>query len=679
MDRFFVDPAQAALPRRPWRKVHLDFHNSQHVPRIGERFDADEFGNCLVQANVDAIVVFAKDMHGYFYYPSRYGPVHPGLSFDLLGAQVEACRKRGIAAYAYYCTAWDNYLAEHHPEWLLIKRDRSNYLPKFDEAPAWTALCLAHEGFVQLMLDHATEFVARYELDGAWFDMPVMKDGECFCHECLERMRAQRLDPFSTHDQRHHKHALHKRFIESMTAAVRAVRPGCQVDYNNQGLFGLDERAPFMDNIDIEALPTAFWGYYYFPLVQRYARVTGRTTYGMTGRFQRAWADFGGLKLPAQLHVELAGIVANGARCDIGDQPPPHARLDPAVYDVIGEAYGRIKSLEPYLDGAVPVTEAALVTGGLPLDTPATEANYGLAKLLIESRIQFDVVEPHTPWERYRLVILSEQLRVDVALAERLHDYASAGGRIVAVNDSGLISGTQISWLERYGLSYHGTSPFKPAYVLTAVDAPGARLPPFEYALYEGATRWRADAPARSIARLGEPMFQRSAEHYTSHAQTPFDAITEYSAVAESGPVAQFAFPLGLSYFNMGYWVYRSLFRRVLSELMPDPLVETDAPLSTEVTMTYQSAGAQHGERCLVHIVNWSSLRQSPRHPTFYEDPIPLTDVHLMVRPPIPVSRAHAAVAHVDLPITPRDGGSIEIVVPRIPINEIVCLSATDP
>src|SRR5574341_414170 len=92
--RLWIDPRLATLPPRPWRKVHLDFHNSRHVEKIGARFDPDEFGSRLLEAGVNAVVVFAKDMHGYFYYPSKYGPVHPRLDFDLLGAQVAACRER---------------------------------------------------------------------------------------------------------------------------------------------------------------------------------------------------------------------------------------------------------------------------------------------------------------------------------------------------------------------------------------------------------------------------------------------------------------------------------------------------------------------------------------------------------------------------------------------------------
>jgi hypothetical protein len=110
---------------------------------------------------------------------------------------------------------------------------------------------------------------------------------------------------------------------------------------------GLGERAPYLDNIDIEALPTAFWGYLYFPTNVRYARTFGTSVCGMSGRFHRSWADFGGLKHPNQLLSEMPAIIANAAQCDIGDQLPSNGRLDPAVYAAIAPAYAQIKQLEP--------------------------------------------------------------------------------------------------------------------------------------------------------------------------------------------------------------------------------------------------------------------------------------------------------------------------------------------
>jgi hypothetical protein len=641
-------------PVRPWRKIHLDFHNSEHVARIGERFDADEFAGRLAEAHVNAIVVFAKDMHGYFYYPSRYGPVHPGLKFDLLGAQVEACRRRRIAVYAYYCTTWDNYLAAHHDEWLVRKRDGSTYLPKPDQTPGWTALCIAHAGFVDLVAAHTAEFVGRYALDGAYFDMPVPIGRACYCPACQRILKSRGLDPNDAGVQAKHKQELEIAFLRRLRETVSAARPGCAVDFNGQACYGLAERAPFQDSIDLEALPTAAaWGYFYFPLTTRYVRSFGLTTYGMTGRFKASWADFGGLKLPNQLLTECASIVANGARCDIGDQMPPSGRLDPAVYHVIGKAYGHIEKIEPYLEGAAPVTEAALLIGGPVLQWPNSDANLGWTKLLTELRVQFDVLETGAAWEKYPLVVLPEGLPVSAAVAARLQAYAARGGKLMVSHTAGLVDAGEKTWLEKLGFSYHGPSPFKPAYLVPQAKFTGD-IPPYEYALYEGASQWRTAGTV--LARLGEPAFQRGPRHYTSHAQSPFDHLADYAAVAQSGGVTLFGYPVGTSYFTQGYWVYREALRYTL----PPLLLTTNAPLAAELTVTRQPG------RYLVHIVNWSANRGAPRHPVFYEDPAPLTDVSVHLNQAVR-GRARAAVSGMDLEV--KQGA---VVVPRIPTHEIV-------
>jgi len=491
------------------------------------------------------------------------------------------------------------------------------------------------------MLDHTREFVARYTLDGAWFDMPVPINGECFCRECMKQLRAQGLDPLSRQAQREHKHALHKSFIEKSYNTVTSARKGCQVDFNGQAVYGLGERVRFMDNIDLEALPSgAAWGYYYFPLVTRYARAFGVTTYGQTGRFKATWADFGGLKLPSQLETEAASIVANGARCDIGDQMPPHGRLDQAV----------------------PVAEAALIVSGLPLEWPNNDAHLDWVKLLTECRVQFDVVEPGAAWERYGLLILPDETPAGAETAERLHAFIAGGGAVIASHRGGLVEGGERSWLERYGLAWAGMSKFQPAY---------------EYALYQGASQWRATAPAVTLAQLGEPLFQRAPQHYTSHRQTPFDHETQYAAIALAGRVALFGFPLGSSYFAEGYWVYRAALKHVLKSLVPAPVVESDAPVSTEIQVTRQAArrDANRNQRYLVHLVNWSANRGAPKHPVFYEEPIPLTDITVRLNLPLKTSAAKAVVSGATLAVKQTAGG-VEVRVPRIPIHEILCFEA---
>ncbi len=428
---------------RPLSKIHLDFHNTPFVGAVGAAFDAAEFVGTLKAAHVEAIVVFAKDMHGWFYYPAaRSEAVHPGLSRDLLGEQVTACRDAGIKVYAYYCFAWDNLLAEQHPDWLAVKRDRTTHLPKFDETPGWTGLCLRNEDFLRCALDDAADLLRRYELDGIWFDMPFPVDGECFCHLCLASLRDRGLDPLDVDVQRMDKQQLWVDWQRRSAELVAAVRPHCDVDQNNNTRLGLGERVPYMSNVDIEALPTGGWGYQYYPVDVRYARTFGAPVTGMTGRFALSWADFGGLKGAGQLEVEMAQIVAQGAQVCVGDQPPPSARLDTAVYERIGAGYGYLDTLRPYLTGAAPLVEAAVVVSGqmladpgrieipgLPLE-PAVAWSHsvvGAAELLLAHRVQFDVVEPGPDLGRYRLLVVPDRTVVDDTLAELL--LGAPGGR----------------------------------------------------------------------------------------------------------------------------------------------------------------------------------------------------------------------------------------------------------
>lgn len=674
----WIDQRFHTLPPRPWRKIHLDFHNSQHMPSIGEKFDADEFGDQLLAGHVDSVVVFAKDMHGYFYYPSEYGPVHPGLHFDLLGPQVAACRQRGIKVYAYYCVTWDNYVAENYPEWLVWKRDRTTYLPKFDETPGWTALCLANPGFVELVLDHSREILERYQLDGIWYDMPLPIGGECFCSTCLAALR-ERGDPFDRAVQRQHKQELLVNFMRLAYEQAQAIRPGCQVDQNNQTRLGLGARAPYMSNIDIEALPTAFWGYLYYPTNVRYARTFGVSVCGMSGRFQGAWADFGGLKHPNQLRSELAGIIAHGAQCDLGDQLPPSGRLDQAVYQTIGQCYAEIERLEPWLDHAAPVTEAAILVAGSPLDDLGTVEQpvkngsagvYGMTKLLMELHIQFDIVEPDIDFARYRLLVLPDALPVDPALAERLQAYLANGGAIIGSHNALRLHGSDVIWSTDLGITYTGESPFAPAYLLPAPQF-GASVPEYEYALYDGAAQWLPADRGVALAWLGEPLFQRSPAHYTSHAQTPFDHVTDYAALVLHERLGAAAFPLGTSYYHHGYWVYRAAFQRLLDAVLPERLLTTSAPLSAEVTVTQQAATGTRPERWMVHVVNFSPNRRSPEHCEYLEDPIPLHDVAITLHVAHDFSRAYLAADGSALPLTHANGGWT-VVVPRVQHGAIV-------
>lgn len=684
---YWVHPELLSTRPRPRRKIHLDYHNSQHEPSVGERFDPDEFVQTLKNASIDSIVVFGKDMHGYFYYPSAYGPAHPGLQGrDLMVEQVEACKAAGIKVYVYYCVTWDNYLAEHHPEWLCFRRERDTYLPKFDETPGWTALCLSNNDFIELMLDHTREILSRCTPDGIWFDMPMPnQEGECFCRNCLEALRQAGKDPMDIHAQRDRMQELLLTWLRRSKEAIDEAAPGIELEQNNQTRFGLAERVPYLYNVDIEALPSGGWGWGYFPVNARFVRSLGIPGTGQTGRFMLSWADFGGLKSANQLTLETAWIAATGSAVCLGDQAPPSAQLDQGVYRLIGAAYGNLAEIDDVLEGAVGVAEAAVYVSGLQLadfakverhGTPAiSDGASGAAKLLVECGVQFDVVEAGTvDLSRYRLVVIAEGAELTQDAQEELEAYIDGGGALIHAAIPGLAL-DETPWLRRLGITKAERSPFTPAYLRIA-EGFGDTVDDFEFALYDGADRWTSDGSALVGAVLGEPLFQRAPEHYTSHHQSPVATVTDAPVILVQDRIAAFAFPVASGYYVHGYWIYAELFRRALDAVYPERLLRHTGPRNLELSVTYQRANQAHGERWIVHAVNFAGgVRRGREHTEYFDSVVPQTDVEVTLALPLAPVRVYDARTGEDLPVR-HEGEKLVISLPPVAIHGVVVAEA---
>ena len=473
------------------------------------------------------------------------------------------------------------------------------------------------------------------------------------------------------------------------------MRPGCQIDHNNQTRLGLGDRVAYVDNVDIEALPTGGWGYHYFPVNVRYSRTFGRSFYGLTGRFQESWADFGGLKHPRQLAVELASIVAQGAHCSVGDQAPPSGRLDRAVYEAVGQAYAGIERIEALLEAAAPVVEAAIVVDGEPLldigEThfgpgstatldPMVEGVVGLTELLVDQRVQFDIVEPRVDLDRYRLVVVPDGTKVGPPSRPSSRVLWRTAARCSLLGAPRRSGGITRLWLPGFDVQVAGRSPFVPAYLLPG-GALLATLANFEYALYTGTFEWRVQGGDAEVwARVGVPAFQRGPEHYTSHVQSPFSRATDMAAVVRSGKVGATSFEMGAAYRRTGYWVYREIFAALLDAVLPQRLVRANGPRSAEISLTQQQLNGK--ERWLVHIVNgFAGRRWGPRLERF-EDSVPLPAMRVTLDLPGVVRQAwqggsgeELVVHHLGEAIGGRDGGRlVEVEVPPVDISSIVVL-----
>ena len=159
----------------PTRQVHLDFHTSQHMPGVGSKFDKEHFQKALKIGKVNSMTIFAKGHHGYCYYPTKVGDVHPTLmdGFDLTGAMIDACHEVGVFAPIYITLGWSALDAENHPQWLAKNKDGvpRGYVPhrSVDETRpdcSWLDLCSAG-GYREYLNELTEEICQRYKnVDG---------------------------------------------------------------------------------------------------------------------------------------------------------------------------------------------------------------------------------------------------------------------------------------------------------------------------------------------------------------------------------------------------------------------------------------------------------------------------------------------------------------------------------
>ena len=179
----------------PFRQIHLDFHTSEHLPAVGSAFDADAFADCLVEARVNSINLFARGHHGWIYYDTKAHPErrHPNLTCNLLKEQVEACQARGIKTPIYSSVQTDKYSGINHPEWVWI--DREGKQRHYDPLGAGfgPVICL-NSPYLDFFKQHIDDiFECIPVVDGFWLD--IVGPQQCFCRYCMTGMREQNLDP----------------------------------------------------------------------------------------------------------------------------------------------------------------------------------------------------------------------------------------------------------------------------------------------------------------------------------------------------------------------------------------------------------------------------------------------------------------------------------------------------
>jgi hypothetical protein len=664
----------------PLRQVHIDFHTSEHIPDVGSKFDPDFFASVLRRASANSVNIFAKCHHGWSYYDTEVGERHPNLNFDLLAAQIGACRRANIASVIYYSIGWDERAAFLHPEWREIAPDGTfRCWGGKNLDPAWKSMCL-NSAYLDYCCGQIRELARTFpQADGFWLDIIFMN--ECCCANCLRSMQAKGLDWQNLEHRRLEAYARRERYFEAANAAARVIRADLPV-FHNSGHLPQGDRKVFRhySHLEIESLPTGGWGYDHFPLSAAYARTIGKPYLGMTGKFHTMWGEFGGYKHPNALSYECALMLAFGAGCSIGDQLHPTGEMDSSTYALIGRALKEVEAAEPWVIGAEPVVEIALFSASSLLAPGRTDdearkspPDHGAVRVLLESHFLFDVVDRYSDLSKYKVLILPDVIRLDAELAELIEAYRRDGGRVLLSGESGFAPHEDRFAID-VGASLDGLSPLSPDFVLPSPELrPDFVDQPF--VMYAPSHRVRATS-GRSLGKVFDPYFNRTSKHFCSHQHTPpRPEPSRFDAAVLGDGVIYLAHPVFSIYQDKGAVTVKRYVAAAIDLLLGKRKIATNLPSFARVTVARQAKEA----RDIVHLLCAAPFYRGSFHRgpiEVVEDLVTLADVEVTLRVDRRVAKVTLEPQGVEIAVVTGDG-EIAFTAPRVAGRQIVAVHDT--
>jgi len=661
-----------------FRQVHLDFHTSPAIKGIGAKFKKKEFQDALKAGRVDSITVFAKCHHGLSYHPTKVGTMHPHLSFDLLRAQVEACREINVNTPIYISAGLDSVMAGAHPEWLVLRPDGRRLWANTPLDAGFRRLCY-NTPYMDFLCDQIREVVALHPTCHGIF-LDIISEEECCCKWCMEWMAKNGLDATLPESRKKASQHTLRRYYERATAACREQVPAMRVFHNSGHVTpGYREIFKHFSHLELESLPTGGWGYDHYPMSAKYVANLGLDFLGMTGKFHASWGEFGGLKHPNALRYECAAMLAYGSKCSIGDQCHPSGKMDASTYEVIGEAYDEVAKKEPWCAEVKNIADVGLLLSASLGTAPAGSQDrshrddVGANRALLEGHFLFDTLDTEADFSKYRALVISDSIRIEAQLKKKLDRYLAKGGKLFLSGQAGVAEDN--TFLFDVGAKCDGLSPFSPDFILPRADLQPAFVKT-PLVMYSPSRRVRV-TDGVSLGDIYDPYFNRTYAHYCSHRHTPNELKPSgFACGVMKGNVMYLAHPVFTHYQGNGAVAYKDFIVNSLRLLLGQPTLGVkNLPSTARVTLMEQPAQ----KRFIAHLLYANTiLRGANGSPTgaveVIEDLVPLHDIEVTVRLPRKVKNARLVPENTPLEIKPADGG-ISFVVPRLLCHQMVELA----
>jgi len=612
-----------------YRQVHLDFHTSEKIQNIGEKFNKKEFQRALITGHVDSITLFSKCHHGWSYHPTRVNKMHPGLNFDLLGEQIEAAHEIGVKTPVYISAGIDEKYVLKHKEYCVRNKDQSTtWAPDF-ETPGYHKICM-NTPYLDLLLEQTKEVLKNYDADGLFFDIANVQP--CYCTTCINQLIKEGKNPDDDSNVIELAERVYANYTKRIRETVDSICPGLPVFHNGGHIRrGRRDLAYANSHLELESLPTGGWGYDHFPVSASYARTLGMEYCGMTGKFHTSWGEFGGFKHPNALRYEVALSFANGAVSSVGDQLHPSGMVDMATYELIGKAYAELEEKEQYQQGFQNIADIGVFSTeaidnyyesknfSSGVSSEIGKSDKGCARILLEGKYLFNYIDDRENFDKYKLIILPDSIVLDEYLEKKFSEYVKKGGKILASGKSATKKDGKFSF--DFGCEFDGENDFNPDYVRPLFELKS--ISSSAYVVYSKGYKLK-NVTGKVMANRENPYFNRTVEHFSSHKHTPNNPKDSHPAIVNGNDGAYIGWDIFNEYAQMGSIIVKEIVCHVIDEILKGKSLKTNLPAQGVVTLM------KKGENKIVHLLYASPVKRG-ENIEIIEDIIPIHNTSVSV------------------------------------------------
>ena len=605
--------------RRFPRQIHLDFHTSPLIPGIGADFDPDAFAKTYADAHVQSVTVFAKCHHGMSYYPTKVGTPHPHLARpDLMGDMIEALHRRGIRVPLYTTVGFEEDVATRFPQWRQLRADGTSAVvmggadAKTPQAGGWRYMDWLSTDYQDYIEAHVAELLS-YDPDGLFFDI-LFHDRDGWSGDAA--MRFRREHGFMANDDvtfAKFQSAGQVQFAKRFSQQIRDRSPQCGIFYNMPTVLDVDATTgsaaiePYRTQWEIESLPSGFWGYYHFPRTGRRAMAGEQFWMGQTGRFQKMWGDFGGIKPVPALEFECFRSQALGGGNNVGDQLHPRGKTDPGVYRLIGKVYEQCAAADDFYKDTTAMPQAGIYPPPAS-DGPVADLTLeGAVQMCEESHYDAVVLDDGVSLDGLALVILPDAGALTSRAVERIRAFIATGGKVIVSARGGFDAAGQWALADKIPLQFDGSVDTVPTYWRPRAeflpDAVGS-----DRVVYRPGMFVKPMPGSTVLVDRVPPYFKKRTDvEFSSHFQCPpvpeIDAA--HPAVIAGDGWVYFADPIFREYRQTGNGIVRDAWRAAMERLIGPP------PFGAGLPTTMLIYPRRHGAELRLTLLHYVPVRKA--------------------------------------------------------------------